>query len=106
MKEIIDGLKKIINEIENLTEITVVSKKLGLTIADAILYKNIEDGLLKKIDTANEVQLEFMLNSFSWRYYKEDRTFSHFPNDSIKKQIENEILRKKRQKKLERINEI
>ena len=112
MKNITDELKEMLEKLSkamrDMSEVVEVSQKYpqNKDIFGLLLNKRIEDGLINNLYNASEEQLKRMKNDFGWRYYKEDKMFSHNPDEKIQNQIDGLILNKKREKKLKRINNI
>lgn len=105
MKNSVDELKEILEKLSNtmkdMSEVVEVSQKYpnNKDIFVLLLDKKIEDGLINNLHNASEEQLKRMKNDYVWKYYKEDKI-------KIQNQIDKLILNKKREKKLERINNI
>ncbi len=71
MADIIKELNKLIDSMTDLTEVQIKTRSKGLNdIREALLLKKIEDGILNKLHTANELQLK-MMKSYNFRYYTE-----------------------------------
>ena len=99
LDKLINDLERQIEEIKLHTEILIRCKGDSKDASRLLLDKNIEDGMIANFHNASETQLDRLKggeyrSSYSWRYY--DR-------DYVEKLIDLEILRKKREKKLNRI---
>jgi len=88
-----------------MSEYVEASKKYpdNKDVSRLVLDKRIEDGIIKNLPNASEKQLIRMRDDFYWRYYKEDVKFSYKPEKCIENRINELIIAKKREKKLERI---
>jgi hypothetical protein len=104
IEELKEMLEKLSTSIKEMSETIEVSKKYpdNKDISGLLLQKRIEDGLIKNLHNASQEQLEKMKNGY-WRYYKDDEMFSHKPEKKIENYINELIVKKKREKKIERI---
>ena len=73
IKEMIDNLNTSISSMLRMMDATERAKKIGCDIGTALIYKNIEDGILKNLHLAQPYQIENLINGkgFKFRYYHE-----------------------------------
>ena len=104
MKEIKEQLKKLSGTLNEMQEYVEVNKRYpDGDINKMVFEKRVEDGIIKNFHNASEEQLIIMRDSFYWEYYKGDERFSHKPEKRVENMINELIIKKKRQKKLERV---
>jgi hypothetical protein len=94
MEDLIKKLEKACEELELITELTRKYKNSDI-VADKLLHKQIEDGILAKLHLANLYQLNYMKRNYDFRYYGKD--LAH-------KLIDIQIVKTTRKEKLEKIN--
>ena len=95
MNELESKLTSMIDQLEDLTKILNKSKSNREDVSMTMLYKNIEDGIFDNIHCANQHQLDHMINSYRFRFYTEFNT--------DKELLKNEIQKRIRDKKLEKL---
>lgn len=95
-EDLLVELEKQVKILEKNYDILKRSKEIGKSFFETELAKKIEDGMIKNISNAKMYQLEKLSEGFY-------RT-SYYEQDYFKKIVDIEILRKKREQKLNRIN--
>lgn len=94
MEELIEKLKNACEEMELITELTLKYKDLKV-VGEKLIQKQIEDGMLIKLDTANLYQLNMLKKYNYFRYYGKELT---------DKLIDIAIVKLTRKEKLNKIN--
>ena len=103
MEELKEMLEKLSDTMSEMKEVVEVSEKYpDEDVYKKLLDKRIEDGIIENLHNASEKQLERM-KKWYWKYYKEDKMFSHLPDEKVSNKIDETIIKKKREKKFERI---
>jgi hypothetical protein len=93
MKEELEKLQAIINEIELLT---VITKRFGTeNVNKMLIQKKIEDGIIENFHNAESYQLDMMKNNYRFQYYEED---------VVNKLVDKAIIKNTRLKKLEQLS--
>ena len=85
-------LSSMIETLDEMTNILNRSQQSKEDVSMTMLYKNIEDGIFDSIHNANQGQLNYMMNSYRFRFYTE------FNSD--KEMLKREITRRLRDSKL------
>jgi hypothetical protein len=93
MEELIERLKKTCEDLELISELTLKYRD-NRVVAQKLLYKKIEDGILSNLHNANEDQLRILRNDYRFMYYGKEIT---------DKLIDSAILKNLRRDKLKRI---
>lgn len=94
MEELIEKLKKVCDEMELITELTLKYKDIKV-VGEKLLQKQIEDGYLANLSNANIHQLNMLKKYNYFKYYDKELT------DKI---IDSAILKLIRKEKLNKIN--
>jgi len=99
MEELKEMLEKLSDSIKEMSEVVEVSKKYpkNKDVFGLLLDKKIEDGIIDNLHNANEYQLKRMKDWY-WKYYKEDKIFSHKPEERVVNRIDRAIINNKREK--------
>lgn len=92
--ELTTRLNSMINTLEEMHDILSKSGKTNQSIDMTLFYKNIEDGILDKIDCANTGQLSHIMNSYRFRYYTEYNTDKDLLKAEITRRIRDKRLNK------------
>lgn len=71
MKELEESLKRISDQVAELTEIAKRTEKSGRSFAYMESFKRVEDGILDAIHTATEGQIESLIKYRQFVYYDE-----------------------------------
>ena len=96
MEDLIKRLEASCEELELITELTAKYRD-NKVVAEKLIFKKIEDGILANLHIANLEQLKVMRYSYKFRYYSKDIT---------DKLVDIQIKKTTRKEKLEKINEI
>jgi len=71
MEELANKLNGLISQMENITNITKVSKETGKSFIEISVWKKVEDGILDNIQNASPEQIEMLINNRKFQYYIE-----------------------------------
>lgn len=93
MEDLIKKLEKTCEKMELITELTKKYRD-NKVVAEMLINKKIEDGILAKLHLASLTQLSMLKKTYKFRYYS---------NDMVTKLIENQVLKTKRKEKLQKI---
>ena len=98
MKEdkLVERLEKCCTDMELISELTFKYRDLSV-VSQKLLNKDIEDGILAKLGTANLYQLRMMKDSYRFRYYSKDVTDKLIDAAIVK------VSRKEKLKKIDRV---
>lgn len=99
MEELIERLKKSCEDLELISELTSKYRD-NKVVANMLLNKKIEDGILCKLHTATIDQLQKLKSDFSPFGYK----FKYYDEKMIDRLIDTQILKTARKQKLDLIN--
>ena len=94
MNELTTTLDSMIKSLEEMNDILSKSEKSKESVSMTTLYKNIEDGILDKINFANTKQLSHIMNSYRFKYYVEYNTDKDLLKAEITKRLRNSKLNK------------
>ena len=97
MEELEELISKLESQIEEIKLHTDILNRCNGDVQYAnrmLLDKQFEDGMIKNFHNASEYQLNRLKSGYRWHYYTQEY---------VEKLIDVEILRKKREKKLNRI---
>lgn len=94
LSEQLKRLEKACEQMELITELTKKYKDIKV-VSDMLFNKDVEDGILAKLDDANLQQLKTMKNGYPFRFYTKDVT------DNL---IDQAILRNIRREKLKKLS--
>lgn len=90
MNDLNSKLESMINSLQEMSDILSKSGNKE-DISMNILYKEIEDGILDRIHTASEYQLNHIMNTYYFKYYNDFNT-----DKDLLKRVINQKLRNKK----------
>ena len=97
MEELIERLTKSCEEIELITELTAKYRD-NKVVADILINKKVEDGILSNLHTASIQQLEKLKSDVLFGF-----KFKYYDGKIIDKLIDKQILKTTRKQKLDKI---